>query len=128
MLGEAQKIILLIFSVLLIIIFGIVIWTFVKGGVESWPPTSQTCPDYWRETTPGVCYKSNSNGLCDDATQIDFSNISSCDKYTWSTGGTIDIQTIAGTTANCGVVQWDGINYGNGKYTPCDPGYTPAEL
>lgn len=127
MLGEPQKIILLIFTLLLIIIFGIVIWTFVKGDVESWPPTSQTCPDYWKETTPGVCYK-NANGSCDNATQINFTNISSCDKYTWSTGGTTDIQSITGSSANCGIVQWDGINYGNGKYTPCDPQYTPSEL
>jgi hypothetical protein len=122
MLGGAQKIILWIFIILLIVIFGIILWTFVEGDIESWPPTSQTCPDFWKETPTG-CSNVKNLGSCGKVTR-DFSSATPCDKYNWSIGQTVS--TITGTT--CGTVQWDGINYGFGKYTPCDDGYNPTKL
>jgi len=120
MLGGAQKIILWIFIILLIVIFGIVLWTFISGDIESWPPTSQTCPDYWSETSTG-CYNGKIQGSCIKKT-IDLSSLTPCEKYTWSTGGAVD------SIDSCGDVQWDGINYGFGKYTPCEDGYNPTKL
>lgn len=117
--GTAQKIILFIAIILLIIIFVVVIWTFVSAHSNTpWPPTSQTCPDYWPEGTPGTCMNTKGLGSCEKIS-IDFSNVSACDKYNWSIGS-----TVSGLTG-CGEVQWDGINYGYGQYTPCDSGYNP---
>jgi|LauGreDrversion4_1035100.scaffolds.fasta_scaffold18063_5 hypothetical protein len=115
MLGGAQKIILLIFVILLIVIFGIVLWTFVQGDIESWPPTTQTCPDYWIETSSGECSNILHTGTgpkCDSYTSSD-----PCANYSWSMDGISGCNT-----------PWDGINYGYGKYTPCETGYNPSKL
>jgi hypothetical protein len=37
------------------------------------------------------------------------------------------VSTIDGG-ATCSNVQWDGISYGFGKYTPCEDGYNPTKL
>lgn len=116
MLGGTQKIILLIFVVLLIIIFGIVLWTFIQGDIESWPPTTQTCPDYWSETSTGICSNILNTGTLSTGGDCPttYTTGTPCENYTWS-------------TTNC-MTSWDGINYGYGKYTPCDSGYNPTKL
>jgi len=111
MLGGAQKIILLIFVILLIVIFGIVLWTFIQGDIESWPPTTQTCPDYWIESANGEC----SQLLTVDGVKCEsYMPSDPCNNYKWSTD-------------TC-KTPWDGINYGYGKYTPCEAGYNPSKL
>ena len=114
MLGGAQKIILLIFVILLIVIFGIVLWTFIQGDIESWPPTTQTCPDYWVEAPDGTCSNVLGGGTGDSCSSYTPSD--PCANFTWST-----------TSTGC-MTSWDGINYGYGKYTPCDAGYNPSKL
>jgi len=124
MLGGAQKIIVMIFVILLIVIFGIVLWTFIQGDVESWPPTSQTCPDYWKETSPGICSNTDKN-VPTGCSSVNFNGADYCQKYTWSTGNTANNFN---DNVTCGNVPWDGINYGYGKYTPCDSEYNPTKL
>lgn len=126
MLGGAQKIILLIFVILLIVIFGIVLWTFVQGDIESWPPTTQTCPDYWTETSNGQCsniLNMKYDGVISGCSGIvDFSGADLCQKYRWATSEN------ANNFGTCGNVPWDGLSYGYGKYTPCEAGYNPSKL
>jgi hypothetical protein len=133
MLGGAQQVILIIFVILLIVIFGTISWAFIQGDIETWPPTSQPCPDYWTETESGICKNitglNGLNGNCSEAS-YNFSNAGFCDKYNWSNGNVSE--NISNTEKDgsevCGNVSWDGINYGYGKYTPCDSGYNPGKL
>lgn len=117
MLGGAQKIILLIFVILLIVIFGIVLWTFIQGDIESWPPSSQTCPDYWVESYSGVCSNVLNTGT-GPSCSVDYTPSDPCSNFSWSTNS---------DGKGCDT-SWDGINYGYGKYTPCDAGYNPSKL
>lgn len=119
-LGTAQKVIIILFSILLLVIFVMVIWTFSSAQKETnWPPTSQTCPDYWFEgTTAGFC-----TGKCGTGNKsIDFNGISSCDKYKWTKNDpSLSLE-------KCSNIQWDGINYGYGQYNPCNENYHPQTI
>jgi hypothetical protein len=124
--GKTQKIIIIVFIVLFIIIVGSLIYTLIAAGnVSNWPPTSQNCPDYWLEGANNICYNStpgNSGGIVE--TQVNFSGATLCDKYNWSNAsGNSYIKPSPSAK-----VLWDGINYGNGKYTPCDADYKPVIL
>ena len=127
-LGNVQKIIIGIFSLLLILILGTIIWTFSEAHKNSnWPPTVQTCPDFWKETV-----KNNVNGCypvkditntCTANTFFPIADVNYCNKYKWSTGDTTAIDV-----ASCGNVLWDGINYGYGQYNPCNENYHPQTI
>jgi len=127
-LGNIQKIIVAIFSLLLIVILVTSIWAFSESHKNSnWPPTVQTCPDFWKETTKnGVdgCYPVKDVGNCKSSGFFPIVNVDYCSKYKWSTG---DTTAIAGTSS-CGNVPWDGINYGYGQYDPCNENYNPQTI
>ena len=122
-LGNIQKIIIGIFSVLLIILFITLIWTFSEAQKNSeWPPTIQNCPDYWMETATG-CKPSKTIGKCDVKTAIHFETADYCNKYKWSIGDVSSTYTPCG-----GNVPWDGINYGYGQFNPCNENYNPQSI
>ena len=124
-LGNAQKIILIIAGILLFIILVLITWALIKAKQNAyWPPTSQSCPDYWLQNSSGLCMNTQKSGVCPGAT-VDFSGVDACSKYTWSTGSTVSGISTSCNTANS-FVPWNGVSYGYGQYTPCQTGYNPT--
>jgi hypothetical protein len=109
MLGKAQKIIVIIAIVLIVICFSMVIWSLFQAKSGPWPPISQPCPDHWKINGTSC---ENTSGK-----SIDFSSFTLCDKYKWTMG-----ETVNGISGSTGAL-WDGISYGYGEHDAC---YAPV--
>lgn len=123
MLGKTQQLILLITILLMIGFVIMLVWIFRQANKKKWPPTAQPCPDYWTIDGNSCVYGGN-NGTCPITTKINFSGVSECDKSQWATeyasaDGTLYSYNNGAVKINpsCGLVEWDGITYGN---KPCE--------
>ena len=125
-LGNVQKVIAIIFFIILILIYIAVFWTFSQAGQNSyWPPTIQTCPDYWKDMGGTACYNVLNTGKGCSGAYVNFNGVDNCNRYKWSIG---DTGASGISQPTCGNVPWDGINYGYGEYNPCNENYNPQTL
>lgn len=105
-------------SVLIIALF-VLIALLISVGIllnkhsknTNWPPTENTCPDYWTEDANGICtaagLNTGNNGVTttvitneDDSTE-NVTNKTRCDKKKW---------------ANNNGIMWSGVS----NYNGCD--------
>uniref|UniRef100_A0A6C0HRH1 Uncharacterized protein n=1 Tax=viral metagenome TaxID=1070528 RepID=A0A6C0HRH1_9ZZZZ len=122
MLGNVQKLIVLITILLMIGFIIMLVWVFKEARKKNWPPDSQPCPDYWTMNN-GKCKYGGNNGTCPSTTSIDFSSFSDCDKSQWATnysdgklyGG--DNGTVNGHTFCSG--GWGNYDYNVNKNMSC---------
>lgn len=111
-----QKIVIIIFLLVLVISLIVIGVKINKMENKKWPPYVANCPDYWTDVSGdgSNCLNSHSLGKCNlpsdaNPNTMNF-NVSpftsdggACKKKKWANG--------------CGVA-WDGINYG--VENPCD--------
>jgi len=110
-----QGMVLMITGILLVVsIFFVVILLYNSKNELEWPPLIGDCPDYWIDLSGNGarCVNVHDLGTCSNHDpnnkhlNMNFTRFDDCAKFNWAQG--------------CGV-SWDGISYGYGSTSPCEP-------
>jgi len=110
-----QGTVLMITGILLVVCIILIIVFLYNSKTElEWPPLVGDCPDYWIDLSGNGarCVNVHDLGTCTNSDpkyehlNMNFTTYDDCAKFNWAQG--------------CGV-SWDGITYGYGMTSPCEP-------